>query len=198
MNILQPIAIIVGVVSGVSGFVLGVLNYIHQQNTTRPQIVVRPRVYYANRAATGRTIAENLVVLEICNKGLLPVTGSTIGFLPKPGVIGFLFRCPIIKLVVRHGKIGVFMKSLHKRWQGGVTIFPEPKPVGGRTWMSKLEPQERAIMQIGLPDTDKPGRAFATTIVGETFKASRRDMWIFAKQLKESKLSSPRPATPCT
>ena len=79
MSILQAIAIMVGVVSGVSGLAFGILNYLHQRDTSRPRIVVRPRVWNLIDRETKQT-EENVGVMEVCNVGQVPVIGSTVGF----------------------------------------------------------------------------------------------------------------------
>jgi len=178
------VGIIVGIVSGVSGLVLGLLNLWHQRVTTRPRIVVRPRIYSLARDDTGELIAKNAALMEIRNVGQIPVVGSTIGFLPRwhriQTVIRFLPKC-VAKLMQGHEKN-----------QG--SIIPKPKPVSGRTWMREIKPQDVAILQFsleGLGDTKMLGPAFASTIVGDTFKASRRDMRIFSEQRKALSPSLP-------
>jgi len=77
MIALEAIAIIVGVVSGVSGLVLGILNYLHQRDTARPRVRVYPWV----RQDDGSPACEPSGIMIIKNVGHVPVIGSTMGFL---------------------------------------------------------------------------------------------------------------------
>jgi hypothetical protein len=161
MGILQSIAIIVGVVTGVSGLVLGILNCLHQWRTARPRVVVRPRVWNVYDEATGQTSAD-VGIMEISNIGQMPVAGS---------IIGFMFR----------GRKGCF-------------FIPKPESIGGAEWRQELKPQHCAMLRFklrGPPGDHKLGRAFFRTIVGDTFKASRRDMREFARQRKAALSGSP-------
>lgn len=166
MNFIQAIAIIVGVVSGVSGLVLGILNYLHQRDTSRPRIVVRPRMWNLYDSNTGRTIAQNAGVMEVCNVGQIPVAGSVIGF------------------TLRRRKGVIFIPKPESL--GGVEWRQELKPQ--HIAMLRFNADE-------LPDARELGRAFFTTSVGDRFKASRRDMRRFTKKLKEARLkAAPREA----
>ncbi|MCX5643269.1 MAG: hypothetical protein NTZ17_01080 [Phycisphaerae bacterium] len=154
MCTLQTIGIIVGVVSGVSGLVLGILNYLHQRDTTRPRIVVRPRVGEVHHSQTGWE--KNVPFMEVCNVGQVPVIGATIGFLGRRG-------------------------------DDKPTIISKLKCITDVEWPGELKPQHVAVLRFdldNLPEACKLGRAFAMTIVGDEFKASRRDMRIFATQRK--------------
>lgn len=159
LSTLNIIAIVVGVLSGVAGvagFFLGVANFWHQRAATRPRIVVRPRVWSLYDSNTGKLIAKNAGVMEVCNVGQMPVIGSTIGFLRS-----------------RRAKQGI--------------IIPKPESLGGVQWGTELKPQQVAMLQFmleDLPEGRKLGRAFFKTIVGDTFRASRRDMRKFAKERK--------------
>ena len=79
MGTLEAIAVIVGVVSGVSGLVLGILNYLHQRDTSRPRLVVRPGVWNLADCQRKR-IEKDIGVMEVRNVGQVPVIGSIIGF----------------------------------------------------------------------------------------------------------------------
>jgi hypothetical protein len=83
MSTFETISLVVAVVSGVSALVLGILNYVHQRDTSRPRLVVRPRVYDVYRTGAGEVDEKNVAVMEICNVGQMSVIGSTIRFLPR-------------------------------------------------------------------------------------------------------------------
>ncbi len=155
MSTLQTIGIIVGVVSGVSGVVLGIVNYWERRVSTRPRIVVRPGVWGVFDDETKQT-KGNVGIMEVRNVGQVPVIGSTIGFLRRRG-----------------------------QEKGVVNLAP--KSINGVKWTDELKPQHVVLLHFkleGLPDADKLGCAFVKTIIGDTFKASRRDMRKFAKERK--------------
>lgn len=161
MEVVQAIAIIVGVVSGVAGLVLGILNQIHQRDTTRPRLRVRPRVLHIvdRDPDIGRDMSEkNVGVMEICNVGNMPVMGSTIGFKPK-----------------RKGQKGLLVVS--------------PEPLSGDRWPSEIQPGHMVMLRMKLDAIVEPikrrevGPAFVSSMVGDTFTASRRDMKVFRKSL---------------
>ena len=156
MNVLEAIAIIVGVISGMTGLVLGILNYKHQRDTTRPRILVRPRVWNLIDRSIKKS-EENVRVMEICNVGQVSVIGSTIGILRGPGQDkDHLFVNP---------------ESINGvKWAGQLL-----KPQHVALLRFKLD---------DLPEGDKLGSAFARTIVDDSFKASRSDMHKFAKARK--------------
>lgn len=158
MEALQAIAVIVGVVSGVSGLILGILNHQHQRDTTRPRIVVRPRVWHLADRAT-KQVERNVGVMEVCNVGLLPVIGSTVGFLAKT-----------------------------KHEQG--RIFVTPESLNGVEWTGELKPGHVAMLRVNFAEIEPTslGAAFAATIVGDTFTATRRDMRRFAEDLRVARL----------
>jgi hypothetical protein len=95
MNILQPIAIIVGVVSGVSGLVLGVLNYWHQRVSTRPRLVVRPYIL-----SESDSNVQYVGYIEVYNVGNVAVVGGSAGFLYKTHINQFTSDtwtdCPLL------------------------------------------------------------------------------------------------------
>ena len=166
MSSLQTIAILVGVVSGVSGLVLGILNYLHQRDTTRPRVVVRPCVWSIRDSDT--KLWKNVGVMEFRNVGCVPVIGEYFGF------------------PLRRGR------------EGAISVTPES--INGSEWAAELKPQHVAMMRFkleGLGNPDVVGRAFAVTIVGDRFKASRRDMRNFVRQWKVDRLREPPPAAPC-
>jgi hypothetical protein len=182
MNILQPIAIIVGVVSGVSGLVLGIANWWHQRVTTRPRLVVRALVCILGVDVETKQLKKAPVV-EICNVGHTPVVGSTFGFLPAWSMIDTITTH--LPRRIQHGKL---VHLLQEQLSPYSVTYHEQEPLRtGLEWQRELPPQHIAILRVDLrpfPKKLKLGRAFATTIVGDTFRASRRDMRKFIKQCK--------------
>ncbi len=140
---------------------MGILNYRHQRDTTRPRLVVRPCVYsLVDRDA--RETEHNVGVMQVCNVGHVPVIGSGIGFKPrKKGENGHLIVSP---------------QSIN-----GQELTQELKP--GHVAMLRFELD-------GLPDTGLLGPAQVWTIVGDSFTASRRDMRKFAEDRTAAKKSS--------
>lgn len=164
MDLLQALGIIVGVVSGVSGLVLGILSQIHQRETTRPRLRVRPRVLHLvdRSPELGEDESErNVGVIEVCNVGHIPVVGSTVGFLPR-----------------RKGQMGQLVVS--------------PRSLDGGRWTDELPPGRAVLLRMDLRGLVAPmkrkelGRAYAATMIGDTFKASRGDMRVFTKELERA------------
>lgn len=155
MDVVQAIGILVGVVTGVSGLVLGILNYLHHRDTARPRLMVRPRVWNVVDRST-KEVEKNVGVMEVCNVGLLPVIGSTVGFLPK-----------------RKGGKGLLIVSSDS--------------LNGVDWPGELKPGNVAMLRMRLDDLNahEIGRAYASTIVGDTFTATRAEMRKFAEKLRD-------------
>jgi hypothetical protein len=154
--VLQAISIIVGVVSGISGLVLGILNYLAQRDSTRPRLRVRPRLISLIDRETKKT-ESNVAVMEVCNIGNVAVVGSSIGFLAK-----------------RKGEKGHLVVSPNSiNGQG----WPGKLPPGRAAILR---------MNLGrVSDPYELGRAFASTLVGDNFLSSRADLRKFAKELAE-------------
>jgi len=156
MSTLQTIGIVVGMITGVSGFVLGVINCRRMRNAARASLVVRPRV---KRVVDPHKQTEGYVgFMEVHNKGGKSAIDWTIGFLPR------------------------------RRQDKEIVLNPEMQ-IAEIHLLDELEPQRRAEPHFrleDLPDTNELGRAFARTKVGDTFKASRRDMRQFARQRNET------------
>jgi hypothetical protein len=162
---LETISIIVGVVSGVSGLVLGILNYRDQRDRTRPKLRVRPCLLSLIER-NSKTVEHNLVVMEVCNVGNVAVMGSSIGFKPKrKGGKGHLIVSP--------ESIG------GERWPG--ELLP------GRAAFLRMK-----LGKVSNPSNEL-GPAFASTIVGDTFLCEPKDMRTFLDDLacegSESKAS---------
>jgi len=197
MGVLQPIAIIVGVVSGVSGLVLGILNYWHQRVSARPRLVVRPFVCILG-VDVEKGGLKKAAVVEICNIGHIPVVGSTFGFLPAWRAVDTVTTH--LPSRIRRGKL---VQSLQERLSPYSVTFHQQEPLyTDAAWQRELPPQHVAMLRVDLrafPEELKIGRAFATTIVGDTFKARRRDMRKFIKQckaLRREQSTHPDEATP--
>ena len=182
MSTVESIAIIVGVVSGVSGLVLGIANWWHQRVTTRPRLVVRPLVCILG-VDVEKGEFKKAPVVEICNVGHIPVVGSTFGFLPAWNVIHTVTTH--LPMRIQHGKL---VQLLQERLSPYSVTYHEQEPLRtGLEWQRELLPQHVAMLRVDLrpfPEVLKIGRAFATTLAGDTFKASRRDMRRFLKQCK--------------
>lgn len=162
METLQAIGIMVGVVSGIAGLVLGILNQVHQRDTTRPRLRVRPKVMHIvdRTPEIGGDVSEkNVGVMEVCNVGHVPVIGSTIGFLPR-----------------QKGKKGLLVVS--------------PQPLSGSGWPGEIQPGHMIMLRMNLDGVVKPiendevGPAYVASIVGDTFRASRKDMRSFKADLQ--------------
>jgi hypothetical protein len=151
---LQAISIVVGVVSGISGLVLGILNYLAQRDSIRPRLRVRPRLISLINRET-KTTENDITVMEVCNVGNVAVVGSSIGFLPK-----------------RKGEKGYVVVS--------------PDSVNGQAWPGELLPGRSIVLRMKLVSVSDPnelGRAFANTLVGDTFLSSRADLRKFVQDL---------------
>jgi len=150
MSPLETIAVIVGVVSGVSGLVLGILNYLHQRDTSRPRLVVR---LHAPSAHDLRMDA----VVQVCNVGRVPVV--------LDGTIWF---------------------QRTRRQEKDPFCLTNEVITNIEKWPYKFKPQDAVWLQFnpdGLPN--ELGRAFVKTVVGDKFKASRRDMREFARDRRK-------------
>ena len=132
--------------------------------------------------------------MEICNVGQMSVVGSSIGFEPR-----WQWVYAIIRFLPKRARNRA-ASFLHKRERGKAGFFPMPEPIDGLPWVGReLGPQQRATLRFdmkGLPEARKLGRAYATTAVGDTFKANRRNMRIFARQREAARLNrAPQPTT---
>lgn len=164
MDLLQTLGILVGVVSGIAGLVLGILNYLHQRDTSRPRLRVRPRIMHLvdRDPNVGRDMTEkNVGVMEICNVGNVPVIGGNIGFLPK-----------------------------RKQEMGFLIVAPES--LSGERWPCQIQPGQMIMLRMKLDNLVEPsnigelGQAFVSTAVGDSFHASRRDMKRFRESLNSA------------
>ncbi len=163
MSNLETIGIVVGVVSGVSGCILGGFSLLHQWLSTRPRIVVR-LFDVSGVVAPSNPQKKTIVHVDICNVGQVPVMmGAIVGFLPKRGQKA----CSLI-----------FSPKSPSEVLPNEVILP-----------GELKPQHRAMQtfEFGareLPEGRKLGRAFVRSAVGEKFKGSRREMRRFTKSRK--------------
>ena len=151
----------VGILAGTVGVVLGIINYRHQRDVSHPHLRVRPliRVLVDRDAPPGEGISSDMGIMEIANVGHLPVHGSTIGFSGrKKGGTGFIV-------------IG-------------------PQPIDGGSWPREIVPGTVVWLQFKLDsiaehvESGDARRAFATSIVGDSYESSRRDMKRFREELK--------------
>jgi len=161
MFILEAIAIVVGVVSGVSGSVLGVLNFIHQRDTAQAKLRVRPAVWSIIDRDEG-TVEDNVAVVEVANIGHVPVITSTVGF-RKPDKN-------------RPGALLVSPNPINdEQWPGKL------QPSHVVVLRTKIET---------LPNLDEVGPMYVKTILGDIFTCRRRDMRKFAQDLASARKNS--------
>lgn len=208
MSTLEITAIIVGILAGtagVAGFFLRIVGLWYQWNTTRPRLVVRPSLHCMGEVKDGNETITWYGIIEICNVGHVPVVGATAGFLP-----GWRWRAieAITKFAPKRIRESKAVWSLQRREFHSVTMFQQEPVRKGLEWQKEVGPQQSAMIRFNpvllraqppiKPDEPRIGRAYATTIVGDTFKASRRDMRRFIQQVEEFRLNQPLPATPCT
>lgn len=165
MSAIEQIGIVVGVVSGISGLFLGILNYRHQRSTARALLEVRPRVMhlvgrkspFTDKATTERNVA----VMEVLNVGRIPVVGSMIGFV-----------------------------SSKRRDDNGIVIA-SPQSLEGAQWPGELAPGHKVTLRMettSLIDLAREGKlkhAFVNTMVGDAFFAEQSYMQKFRSALLE-------------
>lgn len=148
MSVVETTAII-GAVTGVSGLLVGILNWWHQRVSTRPHIKVRPHVLGSGKRG----------IVVISNVGHVPVFGDHIGWLGKH----------------RDDKGHVLLpdeQSIDDKWTSNHVLMPQD----GDCASFKLD---------DLPKEQEVGVIYAQTIVGDRWKAGRRDMWRFRRQLAQ-------------
>lgn len=151
MELLTALGILTGVVTGVAGLVLGILNHVHLRNTTRPRVEVRARIGHIvdrNPTIGSDRSARNVGLLEIRNVGHIPIVGSLVGFMPPT------------------------------EESGEAIFFAAPTTVGGPEWGGTLSPGQCTMLQFKWEDlivhmnAGILGRAYAQTAIGDNFKAS--------------------------
>jgi len=185
-SLLATIAVIVGVVSGVVGVTLGIVNCVDQRRTKRPHLVVRPSV--SDLVHPSGQVEKGVAMMEISNVGQIPVVGSSIGFEPR---WQWVYR--IIRFLPQRMRASVG-RFIGERQQSLGQFIPMPIPMNGVTWTGhQLGPQQCSMLRFdldGLPEARKLGRAYATTAVGDKFKANRRDMRVFARLREAVRLNA--------
>lgn len=203
MGITQVTAVI-GAVSGLSGLALGILNYLHQRDKSRPRLVVRPYLLCMGEVKDGKEVTTWQGIIEVRNTGHVPVVGATVGFLP-----GWRWRLitAVTKHLPRHIRESTLVWSLQRNEWHSVTVYQEEPVRKGLEWQQEIAPQHIAMVRFNpvllraqpplIPEEPRIGRAYARTVVGDVFRASRRDMRRFIQQVEEFRLSQPLPGTPC-
>lgn len=176
-SLLATIAVIVGVVSGIAGVTLGIINCVDQRRTRRPRLVVRPRlpcpVYvhiFKDSGTILQPVKDFFAIMEVCNVGHMPVVVSHVGFLGK-----------------------------HR--SDDELLVNTPESLNDIELPGELKPQHAAMLRFkveDLPDSGKLGRAVAVTVVGDIFKASGRAMREFARERKAAQLRQPLPGVSYT
>jgi hypothetical protein len=154
MSTLQAIGIIIGVASGVSGLVLGILNYLHQRDTTRPRIVVR----LTRLPAKTPQQWTNVCFVQVSNVGQVPVMMK-----------------PIITLLPKRGQKDSLVVSFTPIKGGGLTDEFELNPQHA-AW--------REFSLDKWPEGRELGRAFVKSVIGDKFEASPREVRRLTKQHK--------------
>lgn len=179
MSNLEAIAIVVGMVCGVAGFVLGGISFGHQWLSTKPRIAVRLHDA-SGLVAPNDPQKRTIIYVDICNVGQMSVVMS-----------------PVLDFLPRRGQQKNLMPFLPET---PCEILPNEVVLPG-----ELKPQHSAILRFDfgpgdLPEGRKLGRAYVRSVVGDRFKASRPAMKAFAKSRKAAaaRLRKAGPATPCT
>jgi hypothetical protein len=156
VDLLQSIASVIGVISGVAGLGLGILNFVHQRDTIRPRLRVRPKVL-ALLDRENKSVENDVGIMEVANIGRVSVIGSTVGFHRN-----------------RKGEMGLVIVSPQPVTRGA---WPgELKP--GEVILLRMK-------LVKLPKPEDLGRAFVKTMVDDVFTCSRRDMNEFRKHLAD-------------
>ena len=164
MSVLEQVGIGIGIVTGVSAFVLSIINHRHLRDTTQPRLRVRPRVMHIVdcEPQIGRDTTEhNVAVMEVMNVGSVSVVGSMIGF------------------------------SSPNWWSKKGMVINRPSTLGGQPWPGELAPGHSVLLRMEVKSLIEPmkegqvGRAFVNTMVGDAFQASRRHMRAFRKSVMD-------------
>jgi len=156
MSTLQAIAIIVGVVSGVSGLVLGILSYLHQRDTSRPRLVVRLHAPFVRNPNTPQRKKMPGVVI-VHNVGHIPVVMS-----------------PYLVFRPKRAKKGGYMVQLIAA--DDVDLTNELKPQH-KAWLT--------FNTDYLPEGHELDRVSVFSEVHEEFKPSRREMRKFTSNMRK-------------
>ncbi|MEN1705473.1 MAG: hypothetical protein AAGJ54_08185 [Planctomycetota bacterium] len=161
---LQVAGIIVGLVGGVVGTTLGILNYLDARRAAKPRLRIRMGLAHilpgnlllkTPKAELGQT-----ATIEVANTGLIPVRLSLLGCADKlPGGESIAFPKPISI----HGKVPP------------CALEPGDRIIVGISTRQLLEHQEKAR----LP------RGYVTTEIGDYFRQSRRDARAFRWMLDD-------------
>ena len=161
---LDQAGILVGVVAGVGGLVLGILNTAHQWRESTPRLRVRPFVRHLVTRYGGPTIKSdverNVAGMELSNIGRIPIRGSILGF-----------------------------KGRSKK----NAIVVTPTPIDEKPWPGVIEPGESRMIRLDLISAaesvldQQMTHAIMTSQVGDTFRSSRRDMRRFVTELRRAR-----------
>lgn len=171
-GVLQQVGIAVGVVSGLGGLVLGILNTIHQRRQSVPRLRVKPMVRDLVERSHGwgerGRVEHNVGLFELANVGRVAVVGSTVGFLAR------------------------------SKGEQGLLVVSPPALDGGQ-WPRRIEPGETCCLRVKLEAPLQRdllpglGRAYASSATGEVFRASRRAMKDFRLALARVRAAPKEP-----
>jgi hypothetical protein len=163
MGTIEIIGIIIGMTTGITGLVLGIVNAIHQRSTVRPRLRVEPSILHiVSRGIPGAqgNVEHNVGAMTILNIGNVPVMGSSIGF------------------------------CLKDKKKGSLVVIT-PHAINGTPWPAEILPGRSIALRMNTDKLREDhgnnylGKAFVRTAIGDCFYASKKTMKNFELQLDE-------------
>jgi hypothetical protein len=163
LSALEQGGILVGVIAGVGGLVLGVVNTLYQVRESKPRLRVRPFVRdlvsrYGNPLVRSE-VERDVVCVELSNVGKVPIRGSLVSF---------------------------------EGGRGRDAIVMAPRAIDEKPWPGLIEPGESRVLGVDLHTTVEQvlGRNMKRTRmisqVGDSFRSSRSDMRRFKRELRSA------------
>jgi hypothetical protein len=165
LTLLEQTGLLTGVVSGIGGLALGILNTVRQQAESKPRLRVRfgIRTLVDRTHGPGGPIEDNVGIVEIANIGRVPSTPSLVGI-----------------HVMRNKDLIVMTPDA---FDGG----PFPREVlPGRTCILRFDVKSMREAARGR----RWKRAFVTSQVGDTFYGRRSEARKFQDELLRLRLDS--------
>lgn len=171
LSVLGQLAITAGVVFGLVGTVLGIMNTVHARRESRPRVRVRPRITIIvsrSRSRANNTVEHDVGLMELSNTGKIPVKGAMIGFLPKKR-LGFLTT----------------------NRQGRIVVTPDA--ADGGPWPRQIDPDGSCSVRFDLGSLlsgdyrKELGPAFMKSESGRIFKSRRKDLRSFFRNADQWK-----------